>query len=212
MTTTVLNLLDQVVSKIDQTLGRILRTKVLEKIEVRRKSVTSNPILLPSVAISTKIVTITDFKTESIAEQFTLLDSELFAKIEVAEALLWSKEQKEELTPNLNKFFLHFNNMSYWIRTRILLEEDPKERKKFVSKFIKVMKHLRKLNNFNSVFAILSAIDSAPIRRLDWPKNLMDGLKEFAPLIDSSSSFRAYRQVLAETEPPCIPYMLVIIQ
>jgi len=26
-------------------------------------------------------------------------------------------------------------------------------------------------------------------------------------LIDSSSSFRAYRQALSETNPPCIPYM-----
>lgn len=30
--------------------------------------------------------------------------------------------------------------------------------------------HLRKLNNFNSYLAILSALDSAPIRRLEWQK------------------------------------------
>ena len=33
-------------------------------------------------------------------------------------------------------------------------------------KFIKIMKWLRKMNNFNSYLAILSALDSAPIRRL----------------------------------------------
>jgi hypothetical protein len=33
-------------------------------------------------------------------------------------------------------------------------------------KFIKMMKCLRKMNNFNSYLAILSALDSAPIRRL----------------------------------------------
>ena len=33
-------------------------------------------------------------------------------------------------------------------------------------KFIKIMKWLRKLNNFNSYLALLSALDSAPIRRL----------------------------------------------
>ena len=33
-------------------------------------------------------------------------------------------------------------------------------------KFIKMMKWLRKMNNFNSYLAILSALDSAPIRRL----------------------------------------------
>lgn len=35
----------------------------------------------------------------------------------------------------------------------------------------------------------------------------LKALKEFCELIDSSSSFRAYRQALAETKAPCIPYM-----
>lgn len=43
--------------------------------------------------------------------------------------------------------------------------------------------------------------------RLEWHKTITDGLKEYCTLIDSSSSFRAYRQALAETQPPCIPYM-----
>ena len=104
-------------------------------------------------------------------------------------------------------------------------------------KFIKIMKWLRKMNNFNSYLAILSALDSAPIRRLgekysllsrtfkirlamvlvltttvhqpiispfhlaritrvfcaEWQKTITDGLAEYCSLIDSSSSFRAYR-------------------
>lgn len=32
-------------------------------------------------------------------------------------------------------------------------------------------------------------------------------LEEYSSLIDSSSSFRAYRAALAEVEPPCIPYL-----
>lgn len=33
------------------------------------------------------------------------------------------------------------------------------------------LQHLRKLNNFNSYLSILSALDSAPLRRLDWQRN-----------------------------------------
>lgn len=33
------------------------------------------------------------------------------------------------------------------------------------------------------------------------------GLEEYCTLIDSSSSFRAYRAALADVEPPCIPYL-----
>ena len=66
-------------------------------------------------------------------------------------------------------------------------------------KFIKIMKWLRKHNNFNSYLALLSALDSAPIRRLEWQRSITEGLKEYCALIDSSSSFRAYRQALSES-------------
>lgn len=92
-------------------------------------------------------------------------------------------------------------------RTQILKQQDARDREKHVMKFIKIMKHLRKINNFNSYLALLSALDSAPIRRLEWQKNITEGLKEYCALIDPSSSFRAYRQALSETNPPCIPYM-----
>lgn len=67
--------------------------------------------------------------------------------------------------------------------------------------------NLRKMSNFNSLLALLSALDCAPIRRLEWQKGVAEGLKEYCDLIDSSSSFRAYRQILSQTSPPCIPYM-----
>lgn len=49
------------------------------------------------------------------------------------------------------------------------------------------------------------------IFRLEWHKTITEGLKEYCALIDSSSSFRAYRQALAETNIRygCIPYMYV---
>ncbi|CAG2241158.1 GRF2 [Mytilus edulis] len=151
-------------------------------------------------------------KSHDIAEQMTLIDAELFHKIEIPEVLLWAKEQSEEQSPNLTTFTEHFNKMSYWVRTRILTQEEAKDREKYFMKFIKVMRHLRKLNNFNSYLAILSAVDSAPIRRLEWQRPNLEVLKEFCQLIDSSGSFRAYRHALAETEPPCIPYIGLILQ
>lgn len=92
-------------------------------------------------------------------------------------------------------------------RTKILTAEGKDIREKYFMKFIKIMKHLRKINNFNSYLALLSALDSAPVRRLEWQKQVQEGLREYCALIDSSSSFRAYRMALAETQPPCIPYM-----
>lgn len=108
--------------------------------------------------------------------------------------------------PGLSSVF-HDLLFYFRARSRILEKDDAKERERYVVKFIKIMKHLRKINNFNSYLALLSALDSAPIRRLEWQKHITEGLKEYCALIDSSSSFRAYRQALADTNPPCIPYM-----
>ena len=144
-----------------------------------------------------------------VSQVIVLHFSRFFVQVEIPEVLIWSQEQNEERSPNLTKFTEHFNKMSYWVRTKILVQEDSRDRERYVIKFIKILKHLRKLNNFNSYLALLSALDSAPVRRLEWQKTITDGLKEYCALIDSSSSFRAYRTALAESSPPCIPYMLV---
>ncbi|XP_011500436.1 PREDICTED: guanine nucleotide-releasing factor 2 [Ceratosolen solmsi marchali] len=210
---TLMEFVQQLVCSGDLTMAKALRVKILEKHACKQLQA-AQPILA-SLSVSTKQASLLDFKSEQIAEQMTLLDAELFMKIEIPEVLIWAQEQNEERSPNLTRFTEHFNKMSYWARSRILehrLENEAKDREKYVVKFIKIMKHLRKINNFNSYLALLSALDSAPIRRLEWQKHITEGLKEYCALIDSSSSFRAYRQALAETQPPCIPYIGLVLQ
>uniref|UniRef100_A0A4W3IZM5 CRK SH3-binding GNRP n=1 Tax=Callorhinchus milii TaxID=7868 RepID=A0A4W3IZM5_CALMI len=195
------------------SLARVLRKNILDKAEQKR-IVRVLALMKPLAArgVSARPGTLHDFHSHEIAEQLTLLDAELFYKIEIPEVLLWAKEQNEEKSPNLTQFTEHFNNMSYWVRSIIIQQEKAQDRERLLLKFIKIMKHLRKLNNFNSYLAILSALDSAPIRRLEWQKQTSEGLAEYCMLIDSSSSFRAYRAALAEVEPPCIPYLGLILQ
>ncbi|XP_026827742.1 guanine nucleotide-releasing factor 2 isoform X6 [Ooceraea biroi] len=210
---TLMEFVQQLVCSGDLTMAKALRVKILEKHTMKQLQATQ-PIL-SSLSVTTKQASLLDFKSEQIAEQMTLLDADLFMKIEIPEVLIWAQEQNEERSPNLTRFTEHFNKMSYWARSRILehrLENEAKDREKYVVKFIKIMKHLRKINNFNSYLALLSALDSAPIRRLEWQKHITEGLKEYCALIDSSSSFRAYRQALAETQPPCIPYIGLVLQ
>lgn len=195
----------------DLTMAKVLRLIILDKYNNKQLYYSMNN-LLSSQNIYTRQSCLIDFKSDHVAEQMTLLDSELFMKIEIPEVLIWAQEQNEERSPNLTRFTEHFNKMSYWARSRILEQNDAKDRERYVVKFIKIMKHLRKINNFNSYLALLSALDSAPIRRLEWQKHITEGLKEYCALIDSSSSFRAYRQALGETQPPCIPYIGLVLQ
>ncbi|XP_051959702.1 rap guanine nucleotide exchange factor 1b isoform X3 [Xyrauchen texanus] len=195
------------------SLARVLRKNILDKVEQKRLLQHMHTLKpLAARGVSARPGTLHDFRSHEIADQLTLLDAELFYKIEIPEVLLWAKEQNEEKSPNLTQFTEHFNNMSYWVRSIIIQQEKAQDREKLLLKFIKIMKHLRKLNNFNSYLAILSALDSAPIRRLEWQKQTSEGLEEYCTLIDSSSSFRAYRAALSEVEPPCIPYLGLILQ
>ncbi|XP_048469587.1 rap guanine nucleotide exchange factor 1-like isoform X4 [Rhincodon typus] len=213
----ILKLLTELVFRLvcsgELSLARVLRKNILDKVD-QKKTVKYASLMKPLAArgVAARPGTLHDFHSHEIAEQLTLLDAELFYKIEIPEVLLWAKEQNEEKSPNLTEFTEHFNNMSYWVRSIIIQQEKAQDRERLLLKFIKIMKHLRKLNNFNSYLAILSALDSAPIRRLEWQKQTSEGLAEYCTLIDSSSSFRAYRAALAEVEPPCIPYLGLILQ
>ncbi|PNI68806.1 RAPGEF1 isoform 3 [Pan troglodytes] len=217
LTEEILKLLMELVFRLvcngELSLARVLRKNILDKVDQKkllRCATSGQPLAARGVAA--RPGTLHDFHSHEIAEQLTLLDAELFYKIEIPEVLLWAKEQNEEKSPNLTQFTEHFNNMSYWVRSIIMLQEKAQDRERLLLKFIKIMKHLRKLNNFNSYLAILSALDSAPIRRLEWQKQTSEGLAEYCTLIDSSSSFRAYRAALSEVEPPCIPYLGLILQ
>ncbi|XP_004529495.1 guanine nucleotide-releasing factor 2 isoform X3 [Ceratitis capitata] len=192
-------------------LAKTLRSIFVEKVTLFREYRLPPPKADMHITVTNQ-PSLLDLKSVEIAEQMTLLDADLFQKIEIPEVLLFAKEQSEEKSPNLNKFTEHFNNMSFWARSKILTLSDAKEREKHVVKFIKIMKHLRKMNNYNSYLALLSALDSAPIRRLEWHKTITQDIKEYCLLIDSSSSFRAYRTTLAATSPPCIPYIGLVLQ
>uniref|UniRef100_A0A0A1XMU3 CRK SH3-binding GNRP n=1 Tax=Zeugodacus cucurbitae TaxID=28588 RepID=A0A0A1XMU3_ZEUCU len=192
-------------------LAKTLRGIFVEKVTLYREHRLPPPKADMHITVTNQ-PSLLELKSMEIAEQMTLLDADLFQKIEIPEVLLFAKEQSEERSPNLNKFTEHFNNMSFWARSKILTLTDAKEREKHVIKFIKIMKYLRKMNNYNSYLALLSALDSAPIRRLEWPKTIMQDIKEYCLLIDSSSSFRAYRTTLAATSPPCIPYIGLVLQ
>ncbi|XP_026725938.1 guanine nucleotide-releasing factor 2 isoform X4 [Trichoplusia ni] len=163
-------------------------------------------------SVSTRRDTLLDFKSTELAEQMTLLDAALFSRLTTAEVLLWPRDQSEESSPNLTRFTEHFNKMSYWARSRILEQDEAREREKYANKFLKVMKALRKMNNFNSYLALVSALDSPPVRRLGWSRSIVDTLHDCCTIIDSSSSFRTYRQALAESQPPCIPYIGLVLQ
>ena len=186
-------------------LGKSLRDKIVSyciKLQVNH---------LPTYQPVKSDAEIFEFKSHEISQQMCLLDADYFVKIELPEVLRWGKEQSEALSPNLSRFIGHFNSMSFWVRTLILKETRQQEREKMYKKFLKIMRILKRMNNFSSFLAILSALDSTPIRRLEWPKQYTELLAEDSKLIESSSGFKVYRETLGEAKLPCIPYLGLIL-
>jgi len=97
-------------------LGKLLRKKSLErfhKFQINSEQLQQDIVLIQN-SISSKRAILLDFHAIEISEQLTLLDSELFLKIQLSEILYMSIEKGEEYSPNLAAFTEHFNNISYW--------------------------------------------------------------------------------------------------
>ena len=97
-------------------LSKLLRRKSLErftKSQINHESTQPDVVLIQN-SISSKRAILLDFHSSDISEQLTIMDSELFLKIQLSEILYMSIEKGEEYSPNLAVFTEHFNNISYW--------------------------------------------------------------------------------------------------
>jgi Rap guanine nucleotide exchange factor 1 len=186
--------------------GQLIRNALVEKLH--QKVPEFIPLSIAMCKNSGPSGHITDFDPSDVAKQLTILDADYFYKVDVSEMLYWAKEHNEEKCPRLTLFTMHFNNVSQWVKSRLLDKDvDWKKREKLMNYFISVMKSLREHGNFNAYLAILSAIESASVSRLDWSERIIKSLEEPRALIDCRGSFKNYRQAFSQTKPPCIPYM-----
>jgi hypothetical protein len=116
------------------------------------------------------------FSSEDIARQLTLLDFSVYAKIQPQELVnqSWSKKNKDVLSPNVRTMIDRFNQTTKAIGTSILQEEKIKSRCKLYVKWIKIADHLRKLNNYHTLMAVLMALEEGSIHRLKLTKDEID--------------------------------------
>ena len=70
----------------------------------------------------------------------------------------------------------------------------------------------RVLQNFSTMTAIISGLNTPPIRRLKrtWEQvnaKFMSQLKVCESTIDTNKNFNNYRSLLARVQPPCVPFI-----
>uniref|UniRef100_A0A5F7ZIB3 Ras-GEF domain-containing protein n=1 Tax=Macaca mulatta TaxID=9544 RepID=A0A5F7ZIB3_MACMU len=116
---------------------------------------------------------ITTFPPRLLAEQLTLIDADLFKKVELYECLgsIWGQRHQkgsEHVAPTVCATIAHFNRLTNCVTTSCLGDHSmrARDRARVVEHWIKVARECLRLNNFSSVHAIISALRSNPIHRL----------------------------------------------
>ncbi|NXC01050.1 GNDS protein, partial [Orthonyx spaldingii] len=131
------------------------------------------------------------FSPEMVAEQFTLMDAELFKKVVPYHCLgcIWSqrdKKGKEHLAPTIRATVSQFNSVANCVIATCLGDRSlkPQQRAKVVERWIEVARECRILKNFSSLRAILSALQCNSVHRLKktWDEVLRESFRTFHEL------------------------------
>ncbi|EGG14350.1 Ras guanine nucleotide exchange factor [Cavenderia fasciculata] len=173
-------------------------------------------------ALATKIPSLANSFLDDelfIAQQLTVREYETFKRIQIVEFLnqAWNKPKLQYKAPNLLKMIDRFNKVSMAVSTAILHQNKLKPRIKLICRFIKIAQHLRELNNFHLLTAFLAGIRNSSVLRLrvSWakvPKKHKQTLEDLEKIMSMEGSFKAFRTIIKDIVPPCIPYLGVYLK
>ncbi|XP_029030128.1 rap guanine nucleotide exchange factor 6 isoform X3 [Betta splendens] len=163
-------------------------------------------------------ISLLQLSTMEVAAQLSMRDFELFRNIESTDYVddLFKLDSSSE-SGHLKQFEEVINQETFWVATEILKEPNALKRMKTIKHFIKIALHCRECKNFNSMFAIISGLNLAPVARLrsSWEKLPSKYEKLFGDLqdlFDPSRNMAKYRNVLSSQsmQPPIIPLFPVV--
>ncbi|XP_054648986.1 rap guanine nucleotide exchange factor 2 isoform X6 [Dunckerocampus dactyliophorus] len=163
-------------------------------------------------------ISLLQLSTVEVATQLSMRAFELFCAIEPTEYIddLFKLRSKAG-SVSLKRFEEAINHETFWVATEVTREPNQLKRMKTVKHFIKIALHCRECKNFNSMFAIISGLNLAPVSRLrgTWEKLPSKYEKLFGDLqdlFDPSRNMAKYRNVLnnQNLQPPIIPLFPVI--
>uniref|UniRef100_A0A671STP1 Rap guanine nucleotide exchange factor 6-like n=1 Tax=Sinocyclocheilus anshuiensis TaxID=1608454 RepID=A0A671STP1_9TELE len=164
-------------------------------------------------------ISLLQLSTVEVAAQLSMRDFGLFRNIESTEYVddLFKRDPGGGGSSHLKQFEEVINQETFWVATEILREPNALKRMKTIKHFIKIALHCRECKNFNSMFAIISGLNLAPVARLrsTWeklPSKYEKLFRDLQDIFDPSRNMAKYRNILSSqsVQPPIIPLFPVV--
>ncbi|XP_073405205.1 RAS guanyl-releasing protein 1-like isoform X1 [Dendrobates tinctorius] len=138
-----------------------------------------------------------------LADHLTYLEFKCFCRISHLDYQSYTLQNSLREIPRLERSVNLCNSISQWVQLMILNRPTPQQRAEVFTKFIQVTQKLRKLQNFNTLMAVIGGLCHSAISRLKethsyLSHDVLKTLSGMTELISSSSNYSTYRRVYNE--------------
>ncbi|KAI8923351.1 ras guanine nucleotide exchange factor domain-containing protein [Entophlyctis helioformis] len=153
-----------------------------------------------------------DLEPVDIAQQLCIYNQGLFKSIHPIEFLneIWIKDN--DSSPSFKFFVNRFDKESFWVVTELVTVKDIKKRVTILKKLIQLVKESLDLNNFFTTFALIAGLNLTPVQRLKKTWESKKLWAEVEKIADPSRNMKAYRDKLAASTPPMVPFLPIYLK
>uniref|UniRef100_A0A8C5PL34 RAS guanyl releasing protein 4 n=1 Tax=Leptobrachium leishanense TaxID=445787 RepID=A0A8C5PL34_9ANUR len=147
-----------------------------------------------------------------LADHLSFLDFKCLSRISHLDYRSYTLQNSLRDIPRLERSVNLCNSISQWVQIMILNRPSPQQRAEVFNKFIQVIQKLRKLQNFNTLMAVIGGLCHSAISRLKethgyLSQDVLKTLSEMTELLSSSSNYSTYRRMYNECEGFKIPIL-----
>ncbi|KAL5339078.1 ras guanine nucleotide exchange factor domain-containing protein [Aspergillus crustosus] len=154
---------------------------------------------------------------EDFANELTRLDWIMFNTFRPRDlvrhvSLTGPDKDKIQSLKHVNRMIKQFNHVAFFVASVVLFRDKPKHRARALEKFMSIAQKLRRLNNYNSLGAVIAGANGTPVRRLTQTQELVppQTRKAFLGLVVLMSTQRshfAYRLAWDNSFAERIPFL-----
>eukprot|EP01106_Pelomyxa_sp_JSP_P013841 TRINITY_DN4244_c0_g1_i2.p1 TRINITY_DN4244_c0_g1~~TRINITY_DN4244_c0_g1_i2.p1 ORF type:complete len:261 (-),score=83.19 TRINITY_DN4244_c0_g1_i2:144-833(-) len=99
-----------------------------------------------------------------------------------------------------------------WAIWEILRQPQPKDRALAMHRILLTIDACYSIRNYNAAIALMSVLDNSAVHRLRGslallPPSTWDLYDKYTKMFNSQGNFKTYREILAASITPCIPYL-----